>query len=138
MIETLTFARTYRYDIRKSGITLPATLTSGDKSIECEAKLDSGSSLCVFPRRYGEELDFDIESGLHRRISTATGGLDAYGHWATIQALGFEYEAMVFFAKDHGYNRNILGHHGWIDRLRLGLIAYDGKLYFSDYNDPLE
>jgi len=138
MAETLIFAKTYSYDTRKSGITLPATLTSGDKSIECEAKLDSGSSLCVFPRRHGEELGFDVESGVYQRISTATGGLDAYGHWAAIQALGFEYEAMVFFAKDHSYSRNILGHQDWLDRLRFGLIAYDGKLYLSDYNDPAE
>lgn len=136
MIETLTFVKTYHYDTRKTGITLPATLTFGDKVIECEAKLDSGSSLCVFPRQHGEELGFDIESGVYQRISTATGGLDTYGHWATIQALGFEYEAMVYFAKDYSYSRNILGHQGWLDRLRLGLIAHDGRLYLSDYNDP--
>jgi len=71
-----------------------------------------------------------------QRISTATGGLDAYGHWATIRALGVEYEAMIYFAKDHSYNRNILGHQGGPNRLRLGLISYEGKLYLSDYNDP--
>lgn len=137
MAETLTFAKTYFYDIRKFGITLPAALAVGGTIIEFEAKLDPGSSLCVFPRHYGERLGFDIERGEHEWISTATGGFDAFGHWATIQALGYEYEAMVYFAKDHSYSRNILGRQGWLDRIRLGLVDYEGKLYLSDYNDPV-
>jgi len=51
MAETLTFAKLHLYDTRKLGINLPATLAVGDKFIEFQAKLDTGSSLCVFPRR---------------------------------------------------------------------------------------
>jgi len=50
--------------------------------------------------------------------------------------LGSEYETTVYFAKDYNFNRNILGRQGWLDRVRLGLIDYDGKLYLSEYNDP--
>jgi hypothetical protein len=135
MAETLTFARLHVYDTRELGIQLPVRLTVGGKSLGVQAKLDTGSSLCVFPRRYGEELDVDIESGEYQRIGTAVGGFDAYGHWARILALGFEYEAVVYFAKDHSFNRNILGRQGWLDRVRLGLVDYEGKLYLSDYND---
>lgn len=138
MAETLTFAKTHLYDIRKSGITLPAALAVGDKIIEFEAKLDPGSSLCVFPRRYGEQLGFDIESGEHQRIGTVMGGFDAFGHWATLAVLGYEYETTVYFAKYYDFDRNILGRQGWLDRVRLGLIDYDGKLYLSDYNHRAE
>jgi hypothetical protein len=136
MAETLTFAKLHVYDTREFGIQLPVRLTAGEKSLGLQAKLDTGSGLCVFPRRYGEELGFDIESGMYQRISTATGGFDAYGHWATLLALGCEYEAMIYFAKDHSFNRNILGRQGWLDRIRMGLVDYEGKLFVSDYNDP--
>ena len=92
--------------------------------------------MCVFPRRYGEELGFDIESGAYQRIGTVIGGFDAYGHWVRLSVLGSEYETTVYFAKDYNFNRNILGRQGWLDRVRLGLIDYDGKLYLSEYNDP--
>jgi hypothetical protein len=136
MAEMLTFAKLHLYDTRKTGITLPAALIAGNKIIEFEAKLDPGSSLCVFPRRYGEELGFDMESGGHQCISTVTGSFDVYGHWATIGILGYQYETMLYFAKDHAYSRNILGRQGLLDRVRLGLVDYEGKLLLSDYNDP--
>lgn len=87
MAETLSFKTLFQYDIRRSGITVPVRLEWGDKRTECKAKVDSGSSACIFARNYGEDLGLDIEKG-------------------------------------------------WIDRARLGLIDYEGKLYLSDYNDP--
>lgn len=38
---------------------------------------------------------------------------------------------MVYFAAHEGYNRNLLGRHGWLNRVRLGLIDYEGKLYLN-------
>ncbi|CAN5528175.1 hypothetical protein BH18ACI1_BH18ACI1_21350 [soil metagenome] len=32
---------------------------------------------------------------------------------------------------------HILGRQGWIDRLRLGLIDYEGKLFLSSFGDEL-
>ena len=135
MVDTLTFAKAHVYDARKFGITLPTTLSAGVRIIEFEAKLDTGSSLCVFPRRYGEEIGFDIESGAYERIGTVIGGFVAFGHWATLSVLGYAYETTVYFAKDQDFNRNILGRQGWLDRVRLGLVDYNSRLYLSDYND---
>jgi hypothetical protein len=138
MAETWTFAKMHSYVTRKFGITLPAGLLAGDKLLEFEAKVDPGSSLCVFPRRYGEELGFDIESGEYQRINTVTGGFDVFSHWATLIVLSFEYETTVYFAKYYDFDRIILGRQGWLNRIRLSLIDYEGKLYLSDYNDPVE
>lgn len=136
MAETLTFSTLHLYDTRHQAITLPVSLTAGNNVIHCQAKLDTGSSLCVFPRKYGEVLGFDIETGQYEEIGTATGALETYGHWVTVSVLGIEYETIVYFAKYHGFNRNIMGRQGWLNRIRLGLIDHDGKLYLSEYNDP--
>jgi len=123
------------YDTREFGIQLPLRLVVGEKSLGMQAKPETVRA-SVFPRRLGEELGFDIETGVYQRISTATGGFDAYGHWVTLQSLGCEYETLVYFAKDHSFNRRILGRQGWLDRIRIGLVDYEGKLFVSDYNDP--
>jgi transcriptional regulator with GAF, ATPase, and Fis domain len=49
----------------------------------------------------------------------------------------YEYETMIYFAKDHSFNRNILGRQGRLDRIRMGLVDYEGKLYLRDYNGPI-
>jgi len=136
MAETLTFAQLHRYDTRKQGIILPVSLSVGEKVADLHAKLDTGSSLCVFDRLYGEELGLDIESGKYQEIGSPTGDFVAYGHWVTLSALGMEHETTVYFSKHHNLGRNVLGRQGWLDRVRLGLIDYDGKLYLSEYNDP--
>jgi hypothetical protein len=60
--ETLTFDKTHYYNMLKPGITLTAILHHGPESVECEAKLDTGSSHCIFKRAHGELLGLDIES----------------------------------------------------------------------------
>jgi hypothetical protein len=60
--ETLTFDKTHYYDTLKPGITLTAILNYGQESVECEARLDTGSSHCIFKRAHGELLGLDIES----------------------------------------------------------------------------
>lgn len=64
MAETLTFAKFFQYDITKIGITLPATLSFGGRAIDLKAKLDPGSSFCVFARFIGEQLGLTIEAGM--------------------------------------------------------------------------
>ena len=44
MTETLTFDKIHYYNTLKSGITLTAILHHGQESVECEARLDTGSS----------------------------------------------------------------------------------------------
>ena len=44
---------------------------------------------------------------------------------------GMEFDSVVYFAAHEAYNRNVLGRRGWLNKVRLGLIDYEGKLYFS-------
>ena len=41
---------------------------------------------------------------------------------------------MVFFFADLDIRMNVLGHRGWLERLRLGHVDYDGPLYLAGYN----
>ena len=137
-METLTFKKHFLYDLRRSGITVPVKLAWGGCETELKAKVDCGSSACIFARNYGEDLGLVIENGHSQRFGTATGSFLTYGHEVTLSVLEFELVTAVYFAADHAISRSVLGRQGWLDRLRLGLIDYDGKLYRSDYNDPAE
>jgi hypothetical protein len=75
--ETLTFDKTHYYSTIKSGITLTAVLHHGQDSVECEARLDTGSSHCIFKRAHGELLGLDIESTVAENIATVTGSFQA-------------------------------------------------------------
>lgn len=136
MSESLTFAQTYLYDMAKPGISVPVILKSGANGFECEAKLDTGSSHCVFKRSHGLFLGLELEKGTPQEMHTVTGSFLTYGHEVMISVLGVEVAATVYFAADENFPRNVLGRQGWLDRVRLGLIDYDGRLYLSDYHDP--
>jgi hypothetical protein len=133
--ETLAFAHVHHYDTRRIGITVPVILRSGAGSVDCDAKVDTGSSYCVFRRLYAEYLGLDIEGGIPQRISTVTGSFLAYGHEVTLSVLGIETTTTVYFAADEGFTRNVLGRQGWLNVVRLGLVDYEGKLYLSHYDD---
>lgn len=134
---TLTFEALHEYDTAQAGITVPVELSVGDEAVKVTAKLDSGSTYCVFRRARGEALGFDIESGMPQRISTATGSFLAYGHNVTLSGLGFALDVMVFFAADEWFNRDVLGRHGWIQQLQLGVVDYEGKLYVGKYGSTV-
>lgn len=135
-MERLSFAQSLSYDTNKIGITLPVLLQSPFDSVRLGAKLDTGASFCIFERKHGERLGFDIEAGTEETISTVTGKFLAYGHEVSLTVLGIEFYTTVYFAADESFRRNVLGRQGWLDRVRLGLIDYEGKLFLSDYNDP--
>lgn len=40
---------------------------------------------------------------------------------------------MAFFAVDEWFNRDVLGRHGWMQQLKLGVVDYEGKLYVGQY-----
>jgi len=61
-------------------------------------------------------------------------GFDAYGHDLTLSVLGVETFSRVYFAKEESFTRNVLGRQGWLDRVKLGLIDYEGKLLLSAYS----
>ncbi|MEW6213494.1 MAG: hypothetical protein AB1631_34685, partial [Acidobacteriota bacterium] len=105
-----------------------------EKDVSFTAKIDSGASYCIFERRHGKALGLNIESGLLQPISTATDRFITYGHEITLSVAGFEFDSIVYFAADDAIKRNVLGRHGWLDRVVLGLIDYEGKLLLSQYN----
>jgi hypothetical protein len=135
MSESLEFAKIYHYNTLKSGISLPVILQSGEETLEIHAKLDTGSSNCIFERQHGELLNLDIESGEPTTIGTATGSFLAFGHRLVVVTFGLSWEATVYFIAEEGIKRNILGRTGWLDHLKLGLIDYEGKLLLNPYND---
>jgi hypothetical protein len=111
MPEQLSFAISYEYNSQQVGVTVPVRL-----------------------RTWAEAID--VESGKLEKLSTVTGSFVVYGHEVTLDVLGLEIATTVYFAADENFRRNVLGRQGWLDRVRLGLIDYEGKLFLSDYNDP--
>jgi hypothetical protein len=129
------FSAIYEYNTLKTGITLPVLLRRDSLAVDFEAKLDTGSSHCIFARNLGENLDLEIESGLPEKFATAVGSFTAYGHELTISVFGIETFTTVYFAADEHFARNVLGRQGWLDRVKLGLVDYEGKLFLSPYNE---
>jgi hypothetical protein len=78
-------------------------------------------------------LGVDVDSGRLQRFRTVAGSFTAYRHEITIQTLGIEFSAVVFFAQDSTFNRNFLGRSGWLDRLRIAIVDYDRLLFVSPY-----
>ncbi|HXG63882.1 MAG TPA: hypothetical protein VNO70_02175 [Blastocatellia bacterium] len=136
MAYQLTFARRLHYNPGKEGIAVGVILKLDGRSEVVEAKIDTGASCCIFARVHGENLGLDIESGLRQLFSTATGAFTAYGHEVTLTVMDDEFDTLIYFAEDAGFSRNVLGRRGWLDRVRLGLVDYDGELYVSRYDAP--
>jgi hypothetical protein len=133
-VESLLFDEIILYDTLKTGITVSVILKFGDELIDFEAKIDTGSSFCIFERKHAERLELDVESGDETRISTATGYFLAYKHELRLSVMNIETVSTVYFAKEESFTRNVLGRQGWLDRIKLGLIDYEGKLFLSEYN----
>jgi len=133
MPEILEFDVLHEYSLFKVGITVEAILHNGSLSVDVEARIDTGSTYCVFERHHGEGLDLDIESGTPVDISTATGSFRAYGHELILTVLGIETVSTVYFTESDSFDRNILGRIGWLDRVKLGLIEQEGKLFLSEH-----
>ena len=135
---TLSFSTLTEYDSGQPGISVPIILHVAGRDAPCLAKIDTGSSDCIFRRFQGELLDLDIERGDPRNFSTATGSFKAYGHAVTLIVAGMEFDSVVYFAAREEYNRNVLGRHGWLNSVRMGLVDYEGKLYLNRSNDGIE
>lgn len=127
----LSFARLLRYDTGKNGIEVPITLSQGQDELKLIAKLDTGSTDCIFQRFCGEEIGLKIETGFQKSFSTATGIFTVYGHTLTLKVLGAELETMVYFAEDPAFNRNVIGRNGFLNRVLIALNDYAGNLYFT-------
>jgi hypothetical protein len=128
------FGTSHHYTSAIDGIEVPIMLCIGRQSVELVAKLDTGAAHCIFERKYAEMLGLDVESGQLQRFRTLAGSFAAYQHEITIQTLGMEFSAVVFFAQDLIFSRNLLGRSGWLDRLRIAIVDYDRMLFLSPYN----
>jgi hypothetical protein len=125
------FSHHYHVD---EGIEVPMALRVGNQSVDLIAKVDTGATHCIFDRRYAVLLGLDVESGRLQTFRTVTGSFPTYEHEVTLQTLGIEFSALVFFAQDPVFARNVLGRTGWLDRLRIAIIDYDRTLYISAYD----
>ena len=130
---SLEFDNTHKYTEATDGINVPITLAIGSQSVDLLAKLDTGAAHCIFERKYGEILELEVESGRLQRFRTVAGSFAAYQHEVTIQTLGIEFPAVVYFAQDPTFSRNFLGRSGWLDRLRIGIVDYDRMLFVGPY-----
>lgn len=135
MPENVSYEQVYEYDTLKSGITVIAAISYGGESRQIRAKIDTGAENCIFERKHGERLGIEIESGKEQIFSTAAGIFTAYGHELTLSVLDIETVSIVYFAKEESFTRNVLGRQGWLDRVKLGLIDYEGKLLLSAYEN---
>ena len=134
-LETVEFTNSYYYNTLESGITIPATLQYNSLLTSINAKIDTGAQFCVFERIHGEGLGLEVESGTSLRMTTATGSFDTFGHTINLSVLGIETESIVYFAAEESFYLNILGRVGWLNRVKLGLIDYEGKLLLSVYGE---
>jgi hypothetical protein len=131
---SLSFRERQDYDPGEDGITVSVILSTGYKQVRLLAKVDTGASNCIFQREYGEELGLDLEAGTPKRFGTVVDSFLAYGHDLTLSALGYDLAVTAYFASVLSFPRNVLGRHGWLQLMRLGLVDYDGKLYASRYD----
>lgn len=132
-MEAIEFETIYDYDTLKSGITVLVKLHFGNEYRELNAKIDTGAENCIFERKHGERLGIEIETGEEQIFSTVTGNFITYEHELKLSILGIETVSNVYFAKEESFTRNVLGRQGWLDRVKLGLIDYEGKLFLSEY-----
>jgi aspartyl protease len=108
-------------------------LSAGRERVDLVASLDTGAAYCVFQRTYAQALGLDVERGVPMSFATANSRFAAYGHEVMIETLDLEVHSLVFFFADPDIVKNVLGRHGWLDRLNVGIVDYDQLLYLGGY-----
>ena len=130
----LTFTRAHDYSGDDESIVIPVVLRVGARQFPVAASVDTGASFCIFGTEIAEALGLDLTSGIHKRFRTANSGFAAYGHEVELVAFGVATQSMVYFFADPTIDKNVLGRIGWLDRVRLGLVHHDNKIYLSPYD----
>lgn len=131
----LSFEHLVSYDAGLPGVNVEVQLGLSHSRVTLSAKLDTGAENSIFARHVGEQLGLKIENDYRQWFSTVTGGFLTFGHEVTLNIAGIEFDALVFFAKDDSFQRNVIGRYGGLDHLRIGLVDYEGKLYLSRYGE---
>ena len=117
----LNFENLVTYDPGKRGVTVDVQIGLLNSAIDFQAKIDTGSEACIFARSLGEQLGIEIELGEETYFSTVTDSFKTYGHWVNLIVAGLEFDSMVFFTDNEQFNRNVLGRHGFLDRVIIGI-----------------
>lgn len=131
----LDFDQVHHYSNNEAGIALPVILRAGSNEVSIVASIDTGATFCLFAGELAERLRLDLTSGQPRRFRTANSRLETFGHEVEISATGVVTYSMVYFFADPLVIKNVLGRVGWLDRVRLGLVDHDSRLYLSPYNN---
>ena len=130
----ISFDNFVNYDLSEEGIGLDVEIEFGKAKVNFHAKIDTGATYSIFENQYATELDLNLEEGMRQKFGTATGSFYAYGFRVNLKTADLEFDSMVFFAEDESFNKNVLGRIGWLDKIVLGLVDYEGKLYLSHYS----
>ena len=77
--------------------------------IAIDAKVDTGSRLCIFQPQYASLLELNLAAGLRERIRTAAGHFIAYGHEVTLRVSDLEWNTVVYFAEVENFPVNVVG-----------------------------
>jgi hypothetical protein len=129
-LSSLGFDADFAYEESAAGILIPIRLIHNDRSVELSARLDTGAADCLFDRFYAEILDLP-NVGVERNYRTITGSFHAFGHEVTIETLGLRWSALVFFHAMGNPAHSFVGRRGWLDRVRLGIVHHDRKLFLG-------
>ena len=97
-------------------------------------KLDTGSTFCIFQRKYAEALSLEVEKGSQEFIRTAKGSFTAYGHTINFKSYNMEWTTTIYFAQDESFPVNVVGRTGFLNFLKIGLVDYEQILYLTPYN----
>ena len=130
----LSFRQLIEYDAGKTGITIPVVLKFISETVEVDAKIDTGSTNCIFTRSIGERLGLEIESGLPQQIRTATGNFLTFEHRVTLSIFDFDFDILACFAENEAFQLNVLGRYGFLMQVQIALIDYEGKIYLEKYS----
>ena len=112
MPRALNLPLVHRYDSMADDIVVPTALIAGSVEVGFFAKIDTGSTFCVFERRYAKMLRLTVEDGEPLRMNSVSGGFKVFGHELSIRVLDIEHTAIVYFYADDNFGRNVLGRRG--------------------------
>ena len=135
MPENVNFEVKHKYDAGVPDITIDVTLSTGEQQVRLIAKIDTGALYCLFTREYGEALGLEIERGEYKELKGINNQVFVtYGHSVSLSVYTLQFDIIAYFAKDYDITRNVLGRHGWLDRVKLLIVDYDGLLYIGRYD----
>ena len=129
-LSSLDFDAELEYKETAAGILVPIRLIHGDRSVELTARLDTGAADCLFDRYYADILGLP-DSGVERYYRTVTGSFQAFGHEVTVETLGLQWSALVFFHAMGNPAHAFVGRRGWLDRVRLGIVHDERRLFLG-------